>query len=359
MLARLAWVCFAGCAAVLAGCQSYYFTDSVDLTLDFSPLVGPSDSLHSPYVTGAQVTVYAQSSDSDADESAWTIESADPSVVRVDTTAGGRANVVAVGPGTTSLRLRDGADVVHSEQVEVRAPVAAELLWHGELLLGHDEAAARVDDATILDGGTATFLVRWVDADGRRLSGNGALRVEAQSEISANVVRSFLFEDRDWLRLTPRSVGPHGVAIFAGDTAVGAFHVSAVGAGSVDHIVIEGQSEAGHSRGACLVMLAVARDSADDPIYGAEYTWDVDGEALRTYGDVLHYDFDPALPVTVGATFGDARSEATVHASGGYVASSSNAIGCSATGSNANSGLALLVPVALVGLWMSRRRRRR
>lgn len=359
---RFACLVFAACASALAGCQSYYFADSVDFELDFTPLTGPSDQLHSPYVTGAHFSVFARSTDEDADRSAWTIESSDPAVLRVERTASGEATVVAVGPGTATVLLHDGEDggaVVHTEQIEVRAPATAELLWHGDLLIGRTEQAARVDDARIVEDGTATFLVRWLDETGRRLSGNGALRVEAQTEIDANVVRSFLFEDRDWLQLTPRTLGTHGVAIFAGDSPVGSFHVEAVGPDAVAEIVLEGQSEAGHARGACLVMLAVAKDAAGDRIFGAEYAWDVDGEGLRGYGDVLHYDFDPALPVTVGATFGDARSEATVHASGGYYVSSSNAVGCSVSGAGTRAGLASLVPLALAGVWLARRRRER
>ena len=46
-------VSFAHAAGV--GCTRVTFKDSVDLTLDFAPLVGPSDPLHTPHVEGSNV----------------------------------------------------------------------------------------------------------------------------------------------------------------------------------------------------------------------------------------------------------------------------------------------------------------
>src|SRR5690349_25107426 len=119
MLTRFASASLILCAAAFAGgCQSYYFTDSVDLELNFAPLIGHGDDLHSPYVTGAHFTVWAESSDGDENKSAWSIESSDPAVLRVETDTNGEAEGVAVAPGTAAISVRDGAgELLHRESI--------------------------------------------------------------------------------------------------------------------------------------------------------------------------------------------------------------------------------------------------
>ena len=41
-----------------AGCGSYELRDDVDIHLDWSPLVGPSTELHSPYAQGARFNLF-------------------------------------------------------------------------------------------------------------------------------------------------------------------------------------------------------------------------------------------------------------------------------------------------------------
>jgi hypothetical protein len=357
MFTRFTSLIIAASALLAGGCQDYYFADSVDFELDFTPLVGASDDLHSPYVTGASFEVFAQSTDGDESRAGWVIESSDPEVLRVESTVDGQAHVVAMAPGKAIIRVHDGGETLHTEEVEVRAPASAELLWHGTLLVHRPEEEAIVHDARIATGGTATFLVRWRDERGDRLSGNGALQVETGDGLVANVEQSFLFEDRDWLQLTPAADGVHDIRISAGGNHVGTVSVTAVSPDAVDSIVLQGESEAGHSAGACLVVLAVAEDVEGRRIFGVEYSWDVDGESLRDYGDLLHYDFDPNIGVTVGASYGMARAETTVHASGGFVVSSTNSVGCSATVAGGGIPFSMAAPLALVGLWIARRRR--
>src|SRR5581483_1231773 len=70
-------------AMLAAGCNSVTLTDDIDLVLDFTPLTGPSDALHQPYVQGAQMTIYVHSSDSRTSMSDWTVESQDPAIFTV------------------------------------------------------------------------------------------------------------------------------------------------------------------------------------------------------------------------------------------------------------------------------------
>src|SRR5258706_6257876 len=81
--------CVLMCAASLAidmsaGCYNVTFTDNVDVDFNFLPLIGASDALHSPYVRGAGMRLYARSGDSNRHMKAWTMESSDPSVFRLE-----------------------------------------------------------------------------------------------------------------------------------------------------------------------------------------------------------------------------------------------------------------------------------
>ena len=63
------------------------------------------------------------------------------------------------------------------------------------------------------------------------------------------------------------------------------------------------------------MVVATGAGAGGEPIYGVEYTWDVEGEALLETGDLLHYEYDPNFPVMVGASFGDQRAETMIRAS--------------------------------------------
>lgn len=345
--------------AALPGCGGYEIDDDVDLELDFFDLFHAHD-LHTPYAPGATVRLWAEPwGDASRDSTTWTFESSDPSVVRVVATDGAHAEVVMRSPGTATIVLRGGDDrgVLATATVEVGTPVEAELMWHGELLLHHSEDDARVDDARTLVGESAAFLVRFRDAGGRLLHGHGALGVEASAEAGASTTRTFLGERRDWLVVTPNVEGDHEVRISAGGLPVDAFLVTAVLPPAVANVVVEGQLEQGHRDGDCLVLVAHAEDVDGRPIYGIDYTWDIDGAGLTGFGDVLHYDYDASSPVMVGATFASDRAEAMIHASGGFFVSDSASVGCSAGGASA---VGATIPFALLSLvlgWRHRARR--
>src|SRR5215470_12508302 len=69
-----------------AGCgPDISLTDDIDLTWDFGLTFASFDStLHTPYVKGAPVTLFVDSSDHKQSLGGWTVESSDPTVFRVD-----------------------------------------------------------------------------------------------------------------------------------------------------------------------------------------------------------------------------------------------------------------------------------
>jgi hypothetical protein len=358
MVARFSSLCFLLCVVAFStGCQGhYYLSDDIDFDFDLFALDGPSGTLHSPYVTGAQFVVSGHHT-RNAERYDWTIESSNSRVLRVESSTGGVANVVALAPGQTTLRIRRGAEILHQEEIEVRAPARADVLWHGTLLLKRSEEEAKVEDAQVLVGGTATFLVRWLDENGERLAGNGALQATSSSEeLIASVQSSNLFERRDWLMLTPLREGEYQVSLRAGEVAVGSFRVVAVDEDAVANIVIEGQSEQEQPEGALLVALASAEDAEGKPIFGVEYEWDIEGESLLQDGDVLKYTFDPNRMVNVGATFGEQRAEARLHAGDEFYVESTTAIGCNAGG---RASLSSMLAFAFAALLMVIRRARK
>lgn len=338
-----------------SGC-GYEFSDDVDLELDFFDLFHSND-LHSPYAPGAGVTIWADGyGGAREDVERWRFETSDPSVARVVASSGDRASVEMVAPGTTTLLLLRDDQVIGSTPIEVGTPVEADLVWHGDLLLGRSEETARLEEARVLVGETGAFLVRFRDERGRLLSGNGALRVEAPAEAGAEVRQTFLFERRDWLMLTPTSEGEHEVSISAGDTPIDAFLVTGVRADVVESVVIEGQSEVGRSAGEELVLVAHAEDSEGRPIFGVDYVWDVGGVVVAGLGDVLRYTFAPSSPTMVGASIGEDRGETMISASGPVVIDDTANIGCSASGVEAVGASA---PLALLSLFLTWPRRRR
>ncbi len=214
--------CAVGLVLALVGAcgPTYSMTDDIDLTWDFA--LTPrrfDDNLHSPYVRGAAVTVFAHSSDDGEDLQGWSIESSDPAVFRIDgAVASGDRDLAmrgqAVGEGTATLTLLDprGHAVGHGV-AEVRLPDAIELDAHGSLILGRDDEA-QVAEARVLAGGAATYLVRYFQG-GRELHGNGVLSADVPAGVTAEPRTTFLFENREWLTLDTTSVGTGSVQLIA------------------------------------------------------------------------------------------------------------------------------------------------
>ena len=211
----------------------------------------------------------------------------------------------------------------------------------------------------MLIGGTATFQVRWF-AGTTELRGNGALAVSGPSDVTATTPQTFLFEERDWLQVSPIvSGGPATLVISAGGNPVRTFTVDRVDPSQVASIRIRGVDESKARKGQWLVALAEGLDASSTTILGIEYSWDLDGAQQLGLGDLYRYQFDPAVPKMLTATFGGNQASAPIHWGGGFVDSSNN-IGCS-VGPGAPRAPVPLLLIVIAGMlaraWTRLRRR--
>ena len=350
-------------ALLVSGCNTVTLVDDIDLELDFSPLVGPSDDLHSPYVQGSSTTLFVHNTDSRQKQTGWTLESSAPSVFFISNVAhdsdSGRlsASGQALAAGTADLIVRnEGGDILRRQPIDVKVPDRVELLAHGQLLIGRSDHDADVTEARIQAGGTATYLARyWLGP--QQLYGNGALSVMAPPDVDGHVEPTFLFENRDWLQLTPADVGTFTVDLLVGGTTpthVAGLTLQAVPASDVTSIRILGMDESHASKGQWLVALAQASDAQARTVFGVEYEWQIDGTTQLGLGDLYRYKFDPKLPVMLSAHVGGMFAETPIHSGGGFVDSTNN-VGCSYTpGAAPTAGWLLLLLFWIYPLRMSR-----
>ncbi len=349
------------CFLALSGCHDVYLSDDIDLVLDFSWLKGPSDTLHSPYVQGAQVTLYGNSSDEDRDTSGWRLESSDPNVMRIISQSGGKAECLAVKAGLATIRVyeRSGdVDPIHSAMVDVRKPTRADLFAHGPLLLGRSTVEARTPRPTIINDGTATFLVRYY-AGNVPLSGNGVLDATATSSVELGEEETYLFEHQEWLRITPRAPGLHKVMLSAAGVPVGSVEVRSVTTSEISYIKLQGQNEGRADDGEWLVVLARALTASSVDVFGVEYGWKLDGAQKAGSGDLFRYEHAKDSPKELRASHTGLDSLVTINASQGYV-DSSNEVGCSTVpGLPAGSPALPVALITLIGATLAGRRMRR
>ncbi len=346
------------CATVLAsGCTGIGLADDVDLDWDFAPLIGPSDSLHMPYVAGSSFGVYTNNADAD-DVFGWTVESADSAVLRVDSTEDGRASVTAVGEGVATVSLYDAdGNFAYDTELEVRQADRAVLLAHGALIIDRPEMQEEWDEIQVLAGGSATFEIHWYDGE-ERLYGNGALSVVTTGDITVQARQSFLFEDREWVTFSPNSPGTYDVELRANGVAVRTVRIIAVSEDAVDAVILHGMNESQASQGDTLTVLAQAHDVEGRPIFGVEYTWDLDGEDEEALGDLFRYNYVPGAYAMLGARTTTMDAHVMIQANEGWV-DSTNRIGCSATGGGSTVALApMAIGLGLVVFgWRKRRAR--
>jgi MYXO-CTERM domain-containing protein len=338
---------------------SYTMTDDIDLTWDFT--LTPSkfgDDLHSPYVRGTRVALFAHSSDKEPNFRGWSIETSDPAVFRIDDSAadpdghGLAAHGQAVGEGTAELRLLDDrGHEVGRGLAEVRVPDRVELDAHGSLILGRDDEAA-VAEARVVAGGEATYLVRYF-REGRELHGNGVLTGVPPAGVTAQPRTTFLFENREWLTLGATAAGSGALQLLADQVPVASVPMVVVPESAMADVVVLTQPENGHKDGDWLAALAQAYDADGERIFGVEYAWNVNGVAQGGDGDLYRYRFKQGLFAMVQARRGEHIDGAMIQSDQGFV-DSTNKIGCSAGG-----GGSLVVGLAALGLVGVGRRRRR
>jgi hypothetical protein len=333
-------------------------TDDIDLTWDFT--LTPSkfdDDLHSPYVQGAKVTLFAHSSDDNPEFRGWSIVSSDPAVFRIDDSAvdpdsnGLASHGQAVGEGTAALRLLDdrGHEVGHGV-AEVLVPDRIELDAHGSLILGRDDEAA-VGEARMVEDGEATYLVRYF-RDDRELHGNGVLSVDALPGVTAQPRTTVFFENREWLTLQTTGAMTGALQAYVDQVKVASVPLVVVPESDIADVVLLTQSEKGHQDDDWLVALAQAYDGNGARIFGVDYTWDVNGVTQVGDGDLYRYRFKQGMVEKVQAKRGAHTDAAMIESDQGYV-DSTNDVGCAVGGSGSLGG-----GLAGLGLVMRRRRRR-
>ncbi len=352
LVAALALLMLAGCA------DDPGIHDTIDLEFDF--LFTPSTDLHTPYVVGANVSIFATEQDpDDPDHKLWTLESDNEAVFRINEQNEGSASCTAVSAGFATVSIIDGdGEVIGGSEIEVVAPDRAVLFPHGPMIVGRTTPINGSID--VLVDGTASLMVQYFRGD-RRLFGNGALSVSSQDGLAAAAETTFLFEDREWVQITPTDIGQHELNLFAGDIALGTITVTGRTADEIESIelmhelTLDLDDEDNHGKQA--VVLGMARLANERPVFGVEFSWDLDGDGEPGLGDLFRYNIDLEAESTLGAEFDGMRAETSVAATEGFV-DSSNDLGCSTSGKGTSGSWASLMGVALA-LAASRRRRGR
>jgi hypothetical protein len=348
-------------AAVLTstGCNHVSMVDDVDIVFDFNILTGPSDALHTPYVQGASMTIFVQSSDHNEHMAGWTVESANPAVFTVlAVTPAARWLAVsghAASAGQAVLLVRDQhGNVVHNRVVEVKVPDQVDLLAHGYLIIDRPDEAT-IPSPQVLKDGTATFLVRYY-AGGEQLNGNGALSVAPDAGLDANAARTYLFEDRDWLQVTPHELGALNVTLSAGGQKVRDVTVNGVPQSDVASLRILGVDESRAHALDWLVALGQAYDASGQPLFGANFQWEVDDKSATGLGDLYRYEYDPKAPHKLCARLGSLDAVTSIHGAG--FVDSTNRLSCQgAPGLPARSApIYALIGAALIIALRPRRR---
>ena len=365
---RYAMAFFASTLVLSAGCKSAALRDDIqlDLTFSFAPTLRKPDKLHLPYVSGAKVSVWLEDDDK-ADMKDWRFETSDPSIFAVTTRDTGigtmRGDLVARAEGSANLRAFDPTGRLRYDyRIPIAAPDRIELSAHGPLVLHERPENAIVDEARILAGGQATYLVRYFK-NGARLYGNGALEAFAQGGFVAEPRRSFLFEEQEWLTLTMTDPGAHSLTLRAG-TSTRTVPVAGVLESELSRVVLDGEDEASAKAGTMLSVVATGVDRAGHSVLGVDCSWTMGGrqqsgegwpwdQPTRDVGDLFRYEFKGNAPKTLVATRNGLEAEAVIHAAVGFV-SSTNRIGCAAGGDDA-AGLVAAVCVLIAALLVARK----
>lgn len=315
--------------------------------------------LHTPYVVGSEVEIHV-SRHRNAAVTGWRVDADDPGVFQVlPGVTGGDDDLYvtahAAGAGQTRLRVYDeSGHAVAQRDIVVERPDRIELVPAGLIKVRGDDAPA-VDPAhpiQVLEGGTATFEVRYFHGV-ERLFGNGALTATVDaSSLEAEPRQTYLFENREWISLSPSVVGSATLSLSVGGQVVATFGVEGVDEAQVADVEIEPESAKGARKDDLIYLLAHARDGSGADVWGVEMDWAVDGVDEPGDGDLYYYYYANDQSHTVSAERNGFSDAVTVHMSGGGV-TSSNHLGCQAAGSGEGIGLLLLLALGWVG-WRRR-----
>jgi hypothetical protein len=368
-------LCLLLCCGFLVAC-SYDLRDDIDLTFNFAPLIGPSDSLHSPYVKGARFNIFLDDGSSPRHIGpGWGLMSADPTILSVtgsktqDYETNGKnhtylqATVAALEEGQTAIVvIDDSGSEVFRAGVEVLRPDRIDLLAHGPLLIERPADQAVTPAPQVLVGGTATFMARYFRGD-RQLFGNGTLSVSTQNpmSLSAQVRQTFLFEDRDWLSITTMNEGATQLQLLAAGDSINQVTVTGVSEAALGQVRLSQADRvtAGDvPDGEMEVVLAETFNSQNQPIYGVDFNWTYGSDPQTGLGDLYRYQYKHGMRTQLSAQHGAMAANVMIEGKEGYVDSTNN-IGCATTGRTGQGGRAGGFVGALLGLALVLLRMRR
>jgi len=333
-----------------SGCTpNIQVVDDLDFRFDLRR-AGP-DRLETPYVEGTAVELRLTAW---RDMSRFEARSSNPDVFdciesRVDDSAI-ILECFATGPGEAMIELsrRDRDRVFEAVPIRVGRPDRVELHAAGAVFAMLGEQSSRVEDPVMLEDGLATFEVRWFDG-GERLFGNAVLDVASEG-VSAWPESTFMFENRDWLKI--QALEPTDAALIELrhlGRPLALHQIDVVPAEQITELIIAGESEVGAQPGDTITLLGRVFDERGRSVFGAEYDWF--RNSLREWGsgDMYRYGFDPEQAVELEANFDGLTDQVDIRGFG--TVRSSNDVGCSTTGALGLSGWLLGV-----GLLIRRRR---
>lgn len=320
--------------------------------------VGPQsllgrDTLHLPYVRGADVDITAQGRRSGRVDERWSLRSSDDrllvplSVVppEEDQDMSWAFHADAVGTAALSLVRPDG-EVVHSEDVVIAFP--DEIRLSEATLERTDLPTARPETCTfqVVVGGVGGLVATYF-RDGEQLYGNRVLTLGSDDPVDVSVDHSFLDVDRDWPLVQPLEAGEWDVMMAVDGDYVDTFRFAAVPPEAIASVGILADDEDKARDGDVLDLFVQSYDSRGCPIMGVEWTWFVDGQVQLETGDMYTYEYDRDDETEIVVTYGDLRQQTTVHGQGD-VGSSQLATCSSLPGVAAAMSLWMLVAGVLV-----------
>lgn len=353
--------------ALLGGCTSdYTFTDSVNSRgLVFMPRAEFGDELSTPYVVGAEFTIFIQDTQRNTDMKGWKVLVANPAVLTLRNELPERLDastlsleVIAAGIGQTELLLVDpGGEVQGSAAVEVRMPNRVKLFAAAIAALENPDYLGESPRPVIMAGGVASFGVQYFDQD-LRLQGSTDLQVAPSRGLAAEIEKSEVVNNRDVLQVAAgEETGLQALDLMVGKLRLQTITVEVVrpsAIAGIDLIHRKG-STPDESEGEWLVV-AQAYDDARRPVYGVDFDWQFPGRSFLNSGDVLvyEYDADPEKLKRVTAYAGAYEAAISVQAADAEVFTSNDeAFNCNVTGETRTPWWAL----GLLVLGVRRRRR--
>jgi MYXO-CTERM domain-containing protein len=337
--------------------------DSFEITL----FAKAQDDLHTPYVLGSAFTISIASTDYTSSQVAgWTLVSSDPSVLAVQPTSGaGEFSATAAGAGTTTLEvLGGGGTILDTHVVSVAAPDSVQLCSHGLLLAGASDAQAQVSRASLVQGGIATFLVRYFQG-GQELYGNHAVTTTATGAVTAKTTTSSFGDDRDWVEIdSGATTGTGQVTLSVGGQVSATVPSQVVGPSAITSVGVAAQSDANAADGDTLYVFGRAFDANDVDVYGATFGWLSNGVPITSVdptangpADMILYTYKQSATVALTAELdGDTSPPTTVHGTGATLTTSAD-VGCSIGPPGGRRMSALWGAVSLALLALRRRRR--